>query len=221
MKTIIPVIVGTAAILAAIATAIANANNRFVGRAYLVPWFYAGCLVFLMFAVAVNYASRREGKLKPLVVPLGYGPYNPTETSVIKSNIGHHGLVVANHGEPAYDVSVSTDRISIGTSTLKFRGDKPVLTKADGDAFFIGTIELAPHSSMFGSGLFDEMRKSKVAEITFKLIYKDAENHWYETIGKIERDVSAVGGLTVRYLRQERAKQPEVTEGRASHGISD
>jgi hypothetical protein len=242
MKTIIPVIVGTAAILAAIATAIANANGRFIGRAYLVPWFYAGCLVFLILAVAVNYVSRREGKLKPLIIPLRYGAsrfddsarevggrlytrvgtsYSREEILAARSQLGHYGLTVVNHGEPAYDVSVSTTEIPVGTSTLKFQGSKPVFTKADGDAFFIGTIELAPHDGMLGSGLFEEMRKSKVAEITVKLIYKDAENHWYETIGKIERDVSATGGLAVRYVRQERAKQPKDTEGRASHVISN
>ncbi|SRR6266581_5546491 len=212
MKSIIPVIVGTAAILAAVATAIANANGRFVGRAYLVPWLYAGCFVLLILAIVVGYEFRREGKLKPLVIPLRYGPYSATtRTSVIKDNLGHHGLAVANHGEPAYDVSVSTPKIPIGTSELRFQGSKPVFTKADGDAFFIGTIELAPQHGTLGDALFEEMRKFHVDEITVKLIYKDAENHWYETIGKIERDVMATGGLSVRYLRQKRAKQPEVT----------
>ncbi len=145
------------------------------------------------------------GGLKPLVVPLRYGPSPP---SAGKNSIGHHGLIVANHGEPAYDVSVSTPKIQIGTSELRFEGSKPVFTKADGDAFFIGTIELAPHHGTLGSGLFEEMRKFQVDEVTVKLIYKDAENHWYETIGKIERDVSVSGGLSVRYVRQERTKQP-------------
>jgi hypothetical protein len=212
MKSILPVIVGTAAIIAAIGTGIANANGRFVGRAYLVPWLYALCVVLLIVAVAVGYESRREGRLKPLVIPLRYGPYSATtRTSVISSNLGHHGLVVANHGEPAYDVSVSTSKIQIGTSELKFQGSKPVFTKTDGDAFFIGTIEVAPHHGTLGDALFEEMRKFKVDEITVKLIYKDAENHWYETIGKIERDVSVTGGLSVRYVRQKRAKQPEIT----------
>jgi len=49
--------------------------------------------------------------LKPLVVPLRYGPSPP---SVGKHTMGHHGLIVANHGEPAYDVSVSTPKIQIG-----------------------------------------------------------------------------------------------------------
>ena len=80
-----------------------------------------------------------SGGLKPLVVPLRYGPSPP---SAGKHTMGHHGLIVANHGEPAYDVSVSTPKIQIGTSELKFEGSKPVFTKADGDAFFIGTIEL-------------------------------------------------------------------------------
>src|SRR6266436_4998711 len=161
MKTIIPVIVGTAAILAAVATAILNANNRFIGRTYLVPWFYAGCFVLLVLAIVVGYEFRRGGK--PLVIPLRYGPYSATtRTSVIKDNLGHHGLIVANHGEPAYDVSVTTSKIPIGTSELRFQGSKPVFTKADGDAFFIGTIELAPHDGILGDALFEEMRKFKV-----------------------------------------------------------
>jgi hypothetical protein len=229
MKNIIPLIVGTAAIAAGIATAIATANGRFMGREYLVPWLYALCAVLLITAVVVFYASRREDKLKPLIIPVRFGPsplegharniggrlyksegtpYSTAEIHAGKHELGHHGLTVVNHGEPAYDVSVSTAKIQIGTSELKFEGNKPVLTKADGDAFFIGTIQLAPHHGTLGSALFEEMRKFKVDEIGVKLIYKDAENHWYETIGKIERDVMAVGGLLVRYVRRERTKQP-------------
>lgn len=206
MKSIVPVILGIAAILFGAATAIANANGWFVGRAYLGLKLYAlsGALFVAALVIAI-YNSRHEQQLKPLVVPLRYGASPP---SAGKHSMGHHGLIVANHGEPAYDVSVSTPKIQIGTSELRFEGSKPVLTKADGDAFFIGTIELAPHYGTLGSGLFEEMRKSQVDEITVKLIYKDAENHWYETIGKIERDVGVAGGLTVRYVRQGRTKQP-------------
>lgn len=56
--------------------------------------------------------------------------------------------------------------------------------------------------------MFDEMREQRIDEITVALIYKDAENHWYKTIGKIERNVSEAGGLSVRYVRQERTKRP-------------
>jgi hypothetical protein len=227
MKSITPAILGTAAILAAVATAILNANNRFIGRTYLVPWFYAGCFVLLVLAIVVGYESRRANK--PLIIPVRYGPsplegharqkdgrlhksegtpYSAAEIREGKRELGHHGLTVVNHGEPAYDVSVSTAKISIGTSELRFEGSKPVFTKADGDAFFIGTIGLAPKYGTLGSALFEEMRKFHVDEITVRLIYKDAENHWYETVGKIERDVMATGGLSVRYVRQERAKQP-------------
>jgi len=230
MKSILPAIVGTAAILAAIGTAILNANGRFIGRTYLVPWFYAGCFALLVLAVAVGFEFRREGKLKPLIVPLRYGPsplagharnidgrlykregtpYTTAEIREGKLELGHHGLTVVNHGEPAYDVSVSTSRIPIGTSELRFEGSKPVLTKADGDTFFVGTFELGPNYGTLGDALFEEIRKFKVDEITIKLIYMDAEHHWYETIGKIERNVSVSGGLSVRYIRQKRAKQPE------------
>ena len=59
-----------------------------------------------------------------------------------------------------------------------------------------------------GSALFDEMRKQGVDDITVALIYKDAENRWYKTIGKIERNVSETGGLSVKYVRQERMRRP-------------
>jgi hypothetical protein len=182
---------------------------------------------FTCFSKRVGYESRRAGK--PLIIPLRYGPsplegharqiggrlykregtpYSTAEIREGKRELGHHGLTVVNHGEPAYDVSVSTSKIQIGTSELKFEGNKPVFTKADSDAFFIGTIGLAPQYGTLGSALFEEMKKFQVDEITIKLTYKDAENHWYETIGKIERNVNVSGGLSVRYVRQQRAKQP-------------
>src|SRR5712664_1662766 len=115
MKNIIPVFVGTAAIAAGVATAILNANNRFIGRTYLVPWFYALCVVLLITAVVVFYASRREDKLKPLIIPVRYGPsplegharqiggrlckregtpYSRAEIREGKHELGHQGLTV-------------------------------------------------------------------------------------------------------------------------------
>lgn len=205
MRNIVSVISGTAAIICTIATTIANANGLFVGRAaHLVPWLYALSVVLVVTAVMVAVWPHRENKLKPFVVPISYG------RSPGKHEMGYYGLVVANHGEPAYDVSVSTDEIPIGTSKLTFAGNKPTFTKADGEAFFVGVIEVSPHSHIMGSGLFEEMIKHHVNEITVELIYKDAENQWYKTIGKIERNVSAPGGLSVRYDQQKRAKQPKV-----------
>ena len=142
--------------------------------------------------------------LKPLVVPLRYGP-SPLQAR--KHSMGHHGLIVANHGEPAYDVSILTSEVQIGASKLCFEGSKSTFTKSDGDAFFAAAVELSPHSHIMGSALFDEMRKQGVDDITVELIYKDAENRWYKTIGKIERNVSEVGGLMVRYVRQEPMSQ--------------
>ena len=120
----------------------------------------------------------------------------------------HFGLIVVNHAEPAYDVSVLTSEVEVGTSKLKFEGSKSTFTKADGEFSFSAYIEQSPGSSILGSGLFDEMRKQDIDEITVALVYKDAENTWYKTIGKIERDVSERGGLLVRYVRRERTKRP-------------
>jgi hypothetical protein len=152
---------------------------------------------------------------RPLIIPLRYGA---APTSAGKHLMGYHGLVVANHGEPAYDVSVLTSEIPIGTSKLQLEGIRPTLTKTDGDAFFRAGILESPRHGIMGSGLFDEMRRHHVAEIIVELIYKDAENRWYKTVGKIERNVSEPGGLSVRYIRREQTEQPK--EGHANIGYS-
>jgi hypothetical protein len=155
----------------------------------------------------MDVASVEEAR-RPLVIPIWYGAAPP---SVGKHMMGHHGLVVANHGEPAYDVSVLTNEIQIGTSKLQLEGNRPTLTKADGDAFFKAGILESPGHGILGNGLFDEMRRHHVAEIIVELIYKDAENRWYKTVGKIERNVSEPGGLSVRYIRREPTKQSNET----------
>jgi hypothetical protein len=204
MKNMVPLVIGIAGIISAIATAIANVNGVFVGRVYWVPRLYGLSIVLFGVAAIIGiYNSKREHKPKPLVVPLRYGrsPFLGTRA------MGHHGLVVVNHGEPAYDVSILPSEVQVGTSKLRFEGSKSTFTKADGDAFFASSIEISPGSSLLG-GLFDEMRKQRVDSICVELIYKDAENHWYKTIGEIERDVNEVGGLSVKYIRQKRTKRP-------------
>jgi TIR domain-containing protein len=143
-------------------------------------------------------------RAKPLIVPLRYG----RSPLLGKHSMGHHGLIVANHGEPAYDVSVLTSEVRVGPSKLKLDGSKSTLTKADGDAFFEASIERSPGSWILGSGLFDEMRNYQIDSITVALVYKDAENRWYKTICEIERNVNEIGGLSVKYVRQEPTNQP-------------
>jgi hypothetical protein len=141
---------------------------------------------------------------RPLIVPLRYGA---APMSAGKHMMDYYGLIVANHGEPAYDVSVLTNEIPIGTPKLQLEGSKSTLTKADGETFFGAGIQESPGRAIFGNGLFDEMREHRVAEITVVLTYQDADNRWYNTIGKIERNVSEPGGLSVRYVRQDESKQ--------------
>jgi hypothetical protein len=231
MKNIVPVILGIAALLFATATGIANANGWFVGRAYLVPRLAVLSAVLFLAALTIAIYNSREQKPKPLIVPLRYGPspflshaqqqngrwykgdgtlFSTEEILAGKHTMGHHGLIVANHGEPAYDLSILKSEVQIGTSKLSLEGSKSTFTKADGDAFFTASIERSPGSRTLGSALFDEMRKHQVDSITVALIYKDAENHWYKTVGEIERNVSEIGGLLVKYVRQERTKKPKL-----------
>lgn len=161
----------------------------------------------------------------PIIVPLRYGSFNEgvrsvgghwhkadgtpfkVDENVIKRQVGKYGLFVKNDGEPAYDVAVSEPHI--GTSVLKFETDKPRIAKEDGEEFFPSWIETSPRHLIMGSGLFEEMRKQNIPEIEVTLTYKDSRNRWYQTLSRIERDVMAHGGLTVRYVRQERAEAPK------------
>jgi hypothetical protein len=195
-------------------------------------WIFSGIGVLIIGFFLERWRRSSQSKatlLKPLVIPLRYGPspflrhayqkdgrwykgdgtlYSTEQILAGKHMMGLYGLIVVNHGEPAYDVSILTSEVQVGTSKLRLEGGKPALTKSDGDAFFAASIEISPGSSLLGDGLFDEMRKQRVDNITIALVYKDAENHWYKTIGNIERDVMETGGLSVKYVRQERTKQP-------------
>jgi hypothetical protein len=119
---------------------------------------------------------------------------------------GRDGLTIANDGEPAYDISAPETGVPIGPARLKFMGDISRLTKDDGEAAFETFIEISPHNMTMGSGLFDQLRKSGVTDVTFAVRYKDGGNRWYKSLCRIERDVHATGGLTARFVGQRRTK---------------
>lgn len=118
---------------------------------------------------------------------------------------GAAGLVITNDGEPAYDVYIP--EIRIGTSLLRINCEIARLTHSDGDKLCEAWIQTSPNSSALGSGLRDEMVKQNISSIDIPIQYKDDENRRYRTLCKLERNVRALGGLAVRYVRQEQSRE--------------
>lgn len=214
-----------------VGTALAAVGGVLFTNAHHYSAYVSWAIAFALFIIAWLMATHEE-KSRPLIVPIRYarfddgiqqinGRWHKADGTLFSGedvlrgkHIGKYGLFVKNDGEAAFDVVAA--EIKIGTSKLLFETDKPRLAKEDGEEFFGAWIELGPdehtvNTSALGSGLFEEMRYKNIAEVPVILTYKDAENHWYKTIGKIERDVMATGGLTVRYVKQERSKAPKVT----------
>src|SRR5215467_15910043 len=153
---LLSVILAVMALGGAITTQILSANNRFVGKTWLLPYLYAA--YGLLFIVALWLAVKPgHDQAKPRIVPLRYGGFDEgvrkingrwhkadgtpftVEEVLIGRHVGKHGLFVKNEGEAAYDISVSEPRI--GTSKLKFETDKSRLAKEDGEESFAAWIE--------------------------------------------------------------------------------
>jgi hypothetical protein len=130
--------------------------------------------------------------LRPRVVGVRYG---------LQASDNRSGLFLFNEGEPAYDVTVSDVRL--GTSTLVFHNKTIArLVKEDGSVLCETWVEHESGGGLIGNGLFYEMRSQRVDAIEVPIRYKDGDNHFYITRCQIERDVSASGGLVVRYIDQ-------------------
>ena len=117
-----------------------------------------------------------------------------------------YGLIIANVGEPAYEVSIPD--VSLGALSLTFECNLPRLIKDDGNKFCAAWIKRGPHDETGGSMLFGEMVRLDVEAIDFPVRFKDRENRWYQTVCRMERDVTIAGGLRVGYVRQETIKPP-------------
>lgn len=131
------------------------------------------------------------GVRPPKVRALGYG--------LIPAK-GSHGLLIANDGEPAYDISIPP--IQIGSAVLNIECDVPRLAHSTGDVACEAWIETSPNNISTGNSLFEVMRRQAIAEIDVPILYKDEDNRWYRTLSKIGRNVKAQGGLLVRYVEQ-------------------
>lgn len=135
------------------------------------------------------HKQSNESQLRPLIIPVRYG----------KNPLNRHGLLIRNDGEPAFDVSI--ENAQVGTSTLKFWNDFPGLTKGDGEVLLESYIELSPSNGLSGNGLRDEMIRQAIEAITVDIKYKNANNSWFVTTCKLERDFQY--GIRAGYIGQE------------------
>lgn len=165
-------------------------------NAYWPPIILA--VLALIWFLIVMFWPTRETAI-PRIVPVQYG--KPPQAGI------SHGLFIANDSEvPAYEISIPD--VPFGTLTVTFSCNLPRLVKAEGEKLCEAWIKRGPHDEIGGSMLFGEMGKYNVEEIEFPIRYKDGGNRWYQTVCRMERDVTIAGGLRVSYIRQETIKPP-------------
>src|ERR1700722_10822895 len=175
MRSLIPVITAGAAIIGmGILTAL---GHPYAG--------YATAVALLIFAGIIALITTSQERIKPCVVPVRFGQHKPGS---------HYGLIVMNERESAFNISIPENEIPIGSSQLVFWSRNiPRLTKENGEALIEAHLALPSRTTLTGDGLFDQMVKNKLAEVTVDITYKDGGNRWYKTICRIERDVLVSG----------------------------
>ena len=191
MRYLIPVITAGAAIIVGVFSALGHIYSGYG---------IAAILLLIAGTIAIKEASRE--KTRPCIVPVRYGQITP---------VSFHGLIITNeHESVAYDISIPERQreIPIGSSRLVFwEKNIPRLTKG-AEALIDTHIQLPSRTTLTGNGLHGQMVKNNVVDVCVPIVYKDADNHWYQTTCKIERDFHAEHGLAVRYVGLKRIKSP-------------
>lgn len=126
-------------------------------------------------------------KQRPCIVPVTYAKVSEKDFAA--------GLIIANDGEPAYDISIPD--IKLGPSTVTITPNFTRLSKEDGGRFCEVWIR-NPHGMMLsGSGLLETMRIQEIGEVTFPIRYKDSNENprWYVTTCKLKFDTIVLGGI--------------------------
>jgi hypothetical protein len=180
-----------AALIVAIATGLAQTSPH---HGSLILYLGYGIALFL-FAIALVISNRELAK--PRIVAVRYDRDKPGERS---------GLIVENEADSsAFNVSIPDNEIPIGDAWLIFSSNAiSRLTKENGRAVIEAWIKQSPRVTVMGGGLFDEMVRQTVVELTVSIVYKDGDNRWYKSVCKIERDIHAPGGLRTEFVRQRR-----------------
>jgi hypothetical protein len=110
------------------------------------------------------------------------------------------GFIVANDGEPAYEVSISD--VQVGTSVVVFEGVCPRMDNRSSTEWRV-LIKHDHGGFSTGNSLRDEMVRQGVGEIAVPIRYKDGNGLRYVSHCRIELNASATNGITVRNDGQE------------------
>ncbi len=130
--------------------------------------------------------------LRPCVVPVDYAK---------PQGYVWAGLVIANDGEAAYDISIPP--VQMGTSVLEIELETNRLTKDDGRKYCKVWIRQEHRGTATGNGLMKEMLDQGLTDVGVAIHYKDGGNRWYKTTCKLERDLKTSGGIAAKYISQE------------------
>lgn len=179
---------GSAGLVGGAATAIANANGTFSNRPHLAYFFYVGSVLLIFSAWALSLMSS-EGA--PHIVALAYG--NAAKGTALHSHgyaVGHSGLILANHGDPGYEIGVYEPFVVFGIFHLCFENRINSLRKEDNAGQLNTWIDSRSlHMSYGGGDLFEIMRQHEIGTVHIPVLYKDIKNRWYKTVCTITRDV--------------------------------
>jgi hypothetical protein len=209
MKYLVPVVVGAAVMTAAITTAIAQSQHAYP-FAFPYLYGYGFAMLFLVMATVIAMISSRLEQSAPHIVATRYGQASQgTGINSRSYQVGESGLVIANHGEPAYEIGVYLPFAESGPLRLHFSNRITHLKTDDGESQISTWID-SDKSGFSGNGLFEVMRQFDINRVSIPISYKDIKNRWYRTVCTIDRNVLlARDGLVVKSNFRGRTRKPK------------
>jgi hypothetical protein len=126
----------------------------------------------------------------PKVRPVSYGARSETNSRT--------GLIIANDGEPAYDISIPN--IEVGQFRIQITPRFTRLSKEDGPQSCPVSIQNPTGTLFNGDVLLDVMRSQDAGRITFSIRFRDSDGHWYVTTCKLELESTMVAGIVNLYI---------------------
>jgi hypothetical protein len=125
---------------------------------------------------------------RPIVVPTRYGRIQSGPEA------GHSGLSLRNDGEPAYNVSASGELPIPNVGKVVVWGTPQHLRQGDPDLAFPLLLETVGGNSP-GGQLYYFMVEHQLDEITIPVIYRDADENWFQTDARIIKEQMARAGI--------------------------
>jgi pyrimidine deaminase RibD-like protein len=119
------------------------------------------------------------------------------------------GLILANDGEPAYDIFIPD--IQLNQFRIKFVPHFTRLSKEDGSKSCEVSIQNPGGTLFTGEALFDVMRSQNVSAISVQIRFSDSDSYRYVVTCKLQLETVMVGGTAIlrimaRFERQEKSE---------------